>query len=189
VPKLRVQIVLPVMQLIGALVLLAWGRGMSQSARLDFPYSPTPVLICNGINAPAALFSLSASLLPLEKLDRGPISIFGLGAQSLFFLAGVVVLWYLVGRAIDHAIRRQGLVGPQVRGWVSRSLIDAALMLLATLLLLVGVTPILDSRGFTNPAGAVAAAFLWLAWFLVLFFVPGIDLVRGFRARHVDARS
>jgi hypothetical protein len=61
-------------------------------------------------------------------------------------------------------------------------------MLLAILLLLVGVAPLLDRRGFTNPTWAVASAFLWLVWFFVLFFVPGIDLVRGFRARQADAR-
>lgn len=187
--KLTFQLLLPVAQSLLAMALLELGARDSGPALIDFPYAATPTLICKGINAPAALFSLGAYLLPLERLDRAPISIFGLGAHELFFLLGVILLWFFVGRAIDHSMLRQGSVGPKRRGWISRSLIDVALMLLANLLLLVGVAPILDRRGFTNPTGAVTAAFLWLAWFLVLFFVPGIDLVRGFRARGAEARS
>ena len=169
------------MQSLLALALLESGRRVPQPAGLDFPYAPTPILICKGINAPATLFSVGVSLLPFERLDRTPAALFGLGAQELFFLLGVIILWFFVGRAIDHTTRRQGSFGP--KAWVAKSTIDVLLMLLATLVLLVGVTPILDTRGFTNPIGVRAAAFLWLAWFLVLFFVPGIHLVRRFRAR------
>lgn len=179
--KLTFQLVLPITQLLLALALLEAGRQVTQPTGLNFPYAPTPILICKGISAPATLFAAGLSLLPLERLNRTPTAIFGLGAQELIFLFGVIILWFFVGRAIDSTKRGQGSFGP--KAGAAKSTIDIMLMLLATLVLMVGVTPILDTRGFTNPTGARAAAFLWLAWFLVLFFVPGIDLVRRFRAR------
>jgi hypothetical protein len=138
-------------------------------------------LICNGISAPAALFSLGASLLPPE----GRVSVVGFGAREYFFLFGVILLWFFVGRAIDH---RQDWLAPwRMASRITRSLLDVALMLLGILVLLIGAAPILDSRGFANYTGAKVAAVLWLVWFLVLFFVPGIDLMRGFRTRRSDA--
>jgi hypothetical protein len=104
------------------------------------------------------LFDGTRSNAPTSVLCGLASGLFGLGAQELFFLLGVIILWFFVGRAIDHTTRRQGSFGP--KAWVAKSTIDVLLMLLATLVLLVGVTPILDTRGFTNPIGARAAAFL-----------------------------
>jgi hypothetical protein len=179
--KLKFQIALPIAQLLLALALLALARREPQTARIDFPYSPTALLICNGINAPAALFSIGASLLPIENPDRTPISVLGFGVREGFFLLGVTFLWFFIGRAIDHRPGRGKARIRPARG--IKSLLDIVLMLLGVLILMVGIMPILDPQRLTNPTGATAAAVLWLAWFLVLFFLPGMDLVREFLRR------
>ena len=143
--KLRFQILLPITQLLLALVMIAWGRQVPRPAGLDFPYSPTPVLVCNGINAPATVLSLSASFLPIDRPDRTPISLFGFGAQGLLFLLGVVLLWFFIGHTIDHRLRRPASV--RHTAGAARSILDVVLMLLGILLLLVGIAPILDNRG------------------------------------------
>jgi Na+/H+ antiporter NhaD/arsenite permease-like protein len=107
--------------------------------------------------------------------------VFGHGSQELLFLSGVVVVWYFVGRALDRYAKRQ--VPTRKRVSAAKALLDLTLMVLGMLLLLVGITPIFDKRGFTNPTGATVAAVFWLIWFLVLFFLPGADLVRGFRTK------
>ena len=179
--KLRFQIALPIAQLLLAGALIESGRRGFRPSGLDFPYPPTSVLICNGISAPAMMFSVGASLLLPGEPDRTAVSVLGFGAKELFFLLGVIFVWFFVGRLID---RRHGVPasGRHAKS-IAKPVLDMALMLLSILVLLLGAAPLFYSRGFANPTGAKAASVLWFAWFFVLFFLPGIDLVRHVRTK------
>jgi hypothetical protein len=180
--KLNFRLQLPIVQLLLAVTLLVWGRRVSQPAGMDFPYSPTAILLCKGINAPAALFAVICdSLLPLDRPDMAPVSIFGFNPQDILFLLGVIVIWYLVGRVVDQKAKHQA--PSDRRGRSSKTLIHLALMTLGILVLLMGTLPILDKRGLTNPMGAAIASVLYMARFGVLFFLPAVSLLRIFRGQ------
>jgi hypothetical protein len=61
-------------------------------------WRPTSDLVCYGINAPA--FRLVPALYSLA-LGKFIPPIAGFYSQDLFLLAGVIVLWYLIGKEID----------------------------------------------------------------------------------------
>ena len=97
----------------------------------------------------------------------------------------MILVWFFVGRAIDN--RGEGRASARKMALGAKSFLRIVLMLLGVLLLLVGITPLLDNRGFTNPSGARAASVLWFVWFLILFFLPGVDLLRELRAKRLRA--
>jgi len=179
--KLGYRMILPIAHVSLAVLLLGLGRQVHQPTQIGFPYSPTPTLVCKGISAPAALFSIAVgAVAPFERLDHPPISFSGFAIDDVLFLFGVVILWYLVGLAIDrHRAQRQRERAHNAL----RIFIDLLLIGLAMVLLLVSFTPILAPKGLTNPTGARIAAILWLTWSLLLFLVPGINLTRMFRSR------
>ena len=90
---------LPLLQVTFALLLLGRSGGPEKPA-------PTSRLICLGLNAPAMLFIYADPTLWGESVDVLPRSIGGRETADLFFLAGVAVVWYLVGRAIDRKLLR-----------------------------------------------------------------------------------
>jgi hypothetical protein len=179
---MKFRLSLPIINLLAAVALLLFGRHTSDQIRGDFPFSPTPVLICKAINAPAALWSLAlTSTLPLQRHNRAPVSVSGFGAEDAVFLLGVIVLWYLLGRAID----RQGIRRHSVRQriWV-RLTLNAMLALFGVALFLVGVAPLFYKRGLANPTVALISSSLYVVWSLVLFLLAIISLIRIFQTRN-----
>src|SRR5579862_6774943 len=103
--KLRLSWILPLVQLPLAIFLLALGERSSHSAEVtrmhyDTPYLATPTLICKGINAPAGLLAITSGLF--NRVDHAPPTIFGFTLDYVFFLIGVVILWCIVGSALDE---------------------------------------------------------------------------------------
>jgi hypothetical protein len=110
-PKFRSVIVLPSVQFVLAIVLLQWGfwAGKHPPGKFDTVYVATPGLLCLGLNAPAVVLRMLAGMF-LESLWPGDHlwGIAGFGGEDLSFLAGVAVLWYLVGRSLDRRVLSTG---------------------------------------------------------------------------------
>ncbi len=176
--KLKLALVLPIAQVVIAAILLQWGYRAPTPRGSEF-YEPTASLICRGLNAPALLFRvltyyLTRSDTTLSWVSR---SILGFHAGDLVFLAGVIVVWYFVGWALDHrrTVRTLGR-GAIVGGLIAHSLV-------------LGLGGILFSSGLyrlkhptDNPLHPVPVeALLTLIWAISLLFISGRGLVRAIR--------
>jgi hypothetical protein len=170
--------ILPGVQLPLALFLLQWGRHIDAATqrqmRYDTLYVSTPALICDGVNAPARF--LAAMSFFFDRVDHAPPTIFGLGLDYVFFLIGIVVLWFLVGRAVDN---RQSSRGPGL-AWTSAKLVlvGGPLALMGSLYFYLSLQGFLGPRRWNNPIGDVLHNVLVLLWSLVLLGVPALKLVR-----------
>jgi biotin transporter BioY len=100
----------------------------------------------------------------------------GFYTDDLFFLAGVVVVWYFVGRAWDQR-RTPQTVGK--RGTVKALIACALLVALGGLLFLLGMDYLRNPR-FNNP-DYPAVAVPVLMWSVSLIFLSGRRLVRAIR--------
>jgi hypothetical protein len=174
--SVRLALVLPAIQLVVATVLLRSGH--EPPAYFDTPYVPTPRLICWGLNAPALLFRGVDVLIDRwdSAPDWGTQPVFGFYRDDLFFLLGVIVVWYLVGRALD----RRRISKPAV----SRRLVTVLpghLVLLATgcLLFYMGVGGLTISR-YNNPNYPLCGV-LYLIWSVILVLLSGRGLVQTLR--------
>lgn len=108
--SMKFSFILPLSQLCIAISLLEGGRRILGPRGLDTIYVSTPTMFCFGLNAPAILFELPV-LLARHNPTTNPsaleyhlleLSLVGFTAAQLLFLAGVVVVWFPVGRMIDH---------------------------------------------------------------------------------------
>jgi len=97
--KLRLAAVLPIVQFVVAVLLLQWGY------RIHIPmYLPTADLVCQGLNAPALLSRFPLYAVQEWEPESAWVSrpMLGLYGGDVFFLVGVIVVWFLVGRALDR---------------------------------------------------------------------------------------
>jgi hypothetical protein len=173
--KLRLALVLPVIQFAIAAILLQWAY-RAPIPRGSEAYVPTVRLVCRGLNAPALLFRMLDPFRLGPPFDSGPRSMLGFDRDDLFFLVGVIVAWYLVGRALDH--RRSSSIAARKR--IANALIAYPLLLaLGVLLLFLGMHDV-QNPGYENldpPFGA----WLTLMWSASLIFLSGRGLVRAIR--------
>jgi hypothetical protein len=165
--KLKLAIFLPIIQFAIAVILL------KQAGRPDF-YVPTSKLICWGLNAPALLFRGQALWGPISVLVPG--SIRGVDAGDLFFLLGVIVVWYLVGRALDRKRNLENECGP-IRPMAVVA--HCFLLVVGGLLLYVGAALL----GDVNYRGRPERGILTLLWAVSLLFFSGRALMRSARRR------
>lgn len=176
--------VLPILQFVSAVVLLEWDRVTPRPARLDTLFASTPRLVCLGINAPASLIKLLAvQLLPIYQVNQPPISVFGIGAETLIFMVCIIVLWNLVGRVLDN--RRLPRVPKRMTAVdLLRNLL---LVLVALVLFVLGLVPLRDPGQLNNPTGSVAKGILTLVWAALLLGYAGLHLIRGIRHRYPES--
>jgi hypothetical protein len=177
--KLRLALLLPGIQFVIAALLLHYGY------RTPFPLGPRLLDACWGLNAPAMpVMKMPALLFRLLGAQRGPAfaqwlprSILGYGIDDLFFLGGVILLWYIAGGALDRRrSRATGRIG-----------IVTALVIYPTLLLL-GAT-LASSKLYDLGPGRITdldpplGAFLGLMWSIALIVIAGLGLAMAFRSR------
>jgi hypothetical protein len=168
-PRLKLAIALPIVQLTAACVLARMG--------LTVLYTPTSRLLMWGISAPA---------MPARKLGDIPIwiqhepnwitrPVLGFDLDDLAFFVGVVCLWHLVGRALDR--RRRG--EPEVqRRWKT---VAAYLSLLPfSLVCGWGGYEFYSRPAFNNPNYPLIVAMFW-GWSLALAATCCVGLVRTLR--------
>ena len=165
--KLKLAMVLPIILFAVAALLLQF------AGPRDF-YVSTPRLICWGLNAPALLFRT------LNPIGWGPTfgwlprSVLGFDTDDLFFLAGVIFVWYFVGRAID----RQGGSKPKARPRTATALIVHTLLLaVGGLLFYLGLRDFQDPT-FGNLGHRPYRGILTFLWSGNLIFLSGRALVR-----------
>ena len=93
--KLKLAIVLPIIQVLVALFLLLQADRTHGPGGVDYHYFPPAWLICKGLNAPAMLL-----LIPFGGTWYfvPPIPMVG----RALFLISVAIVWYFVGRLLDQ---------------------------------------------------------------------------------------
>ena len=174
--RLKLSWILPVVQLPVAIFLLEWGwrLGVQKQNRYDTLYTSTPELICDGVNAPARL--LAAMSFFFDRVDHARPTIFGLALDYVFFLTGIVVLWYLVGRALDN--RRPSHEPRPLWTTTKLVLVSGPLALMGSLLFYASLQGFLSPGRWNNSTGNIVHSVMVLLWSAVLFGVPTVKLVR-----------
>jgi hypothetical protein len=166
--KLKFAIVLPLIQVLVAVVLLLQADRTHGPGGVDYHYFPPAWLICKGLNAPAMLL-----LVPFGGtwyfVPQIPI------VGRALFLISVAIVWYFVGRLLDQ--RRAPSRAREHR--------VATTLLLQFLLLVVG--GILFYSGLNElggPISTVVGVLLTFIWAVSLIFLSGVSLLRVVRDRH-----
>jgi hypothetical protein len=172
--KLRLALVLPIIQVAIAAILL------QAAYRTRLPRGsdaiPDVRLICRGLNAPALVFRLPNLMAPEATWIPKLPSVFGFDVDDVYFLVGVVVVWYLLGRALDQrrSSRKEG-----------GSKKATAFVVYPLLLALGGLLFYGGLKDFGNPRspnlGSPVGAFLTLMWSVGLIVLSGRRLVRAIR--------
>lgn len=178
--KLKLALVLPIIQLAIAATLLQWGY-RAPVPRGSELYVPTVRLICRGLNAPALLFRMLNPIGLGPAFDWVPRSMLGFDTDDLFFLVGVIIVWCLVGRALDQ--RRTSTTAARSR--MATVLIMCLLLMAVGGLLLWLALHDLQHPGYENLDPPVGA-FLTLMWSASLVVLSGKGLLRAIR-EHRDA--
>jgi hypothetical protein len=179
--KLRLSWILPLVQLPLAIFMLEWGEHSAQSAevirmRYDTLYAATPTLICIGINAPAKF--LAATSYFFDRVDHAQPTIAGLSLDYVFFMIGILILWYLVGRALDnHQLGRSA--------WSITKLLLAGgpLALLGSLFFYNSFQGFLTPYRWNNQIGNIGESLLFMVWSLVFLAVPALKIAQRLRLR------
>lgn len=173
--KLRLALVLPGAQLVLAAILLYWGHRVL--ARPDYrdPALPSVTLVCFGISAPALIFRVLGAWLSTWRADQAPAVILGFWIDEWFFLIGVAVLWYWIGRWFD---RRTSSEPPtKSASFIIRSLLlNLFVIALGGYLLL---ETIRRPQQWGASVGRIAQGVFFLTWSVILILVPCLKFVRG----------
>lgn len=176
--QLRLWWILPTLQLIVALLLLQWGRQLEGGqGRFDTLYVPTPALVCKGINAPAT--ALAGMAFFFDRVDHQRPTILGSTLDYPLFLIGVLILWYLVGKALD-SWRSTGET-PLAWTWPRLVFFGGPLAVLGALFLYEGLQGFRDPWRWNNRTGNIMHSVLVLLWSIVLIGVPGLKLIQRLR--------
>jgi hypothetical protein len=178
---IRMSRILPVIHLILATALLKWGEyhphppwwrpGMYELWR------PTSDLVCYGINAPA--FRLVPALYALAFGKFIP-AIAGFYPQDLFLLAGVAVVWHLVGKEIDAW--RHPDEFPGAKSGAGKMMRNGIVALYGIILL---VTMDLYDKD-SNVLGNLIERILWFVWALALILLPTQRLLAMLRRKPLN---
>ena len=182
-PKIRFAIALPILMLCVAIGAVRW-RSFVQAHSVsysEYGFDPTVSLIVEGVNAPAVLFSeLCVEFLPVYRMNGTPSTLLGIGIEHLLFLFGVVVLWFFVGRAIDH--RQEA--GPSLQRHQPGNLailLSLAQAIVGVVLFWLALIPFSNPRNSVNPLGSIAKGVLFMVWALVLIVPSGLLILGRFR--------
>ncbi len=194
--RVRFAVVLPFVQVFIATILLVWTdlvipivyrnwwRFPRREVFIDEGVIATNT-ISHGINAPALLFrGLALSL----RLQGHPV--WGVGLEDVFYLAGVVVLWCLVGRTLDR--RRFRIISSPSSMSKGRVWFNLLLVFWGTLLFVGCFTSFyeltrasgVNIHTFYFNSNIWALAFI-LVWALILLIFPSLNLAHWIRSRGV----
>ncbi|MEQ1949706.1 MAG: hypothetical protein ABL995_21150 [Bryobacteraceae bacterium] len=132
-------------------------------------YLPTARLICAGLNAPALAFTLVADWRPLSVPDL----VLGFERSDIFFMVGVLIVWFCVGRVID----RHGLAKTDSESRVIIPVLKQILPLcIGAFLLYVGLHDFQEPT-FNNLGRRPHRGVLTLAWAGTLICLPGHAII------------
>jgi hypothetical protein len=179
--KPRLAVLAPMIQLVVAIALLLVAHRTSAPKGFESSYYvPTAALVCYGINAPASLVKLIGMLVVF--LTNRPISIHGFGIEDAWFLVGVTLVWYMIGRKLD---RLRSVAESQKLRKLSATeiMVKLLLLLLGGYFFYLAIEAFLVFGKWNNPTGNIAEGFLFLAWSVVLILLPAKKLLNGRVAR------
>jgi len=183
--KLRLALVLPITQFVIATILLKWGDRTVPPGKVMYVH--TARLICWGLNAPALLFRFLNPIGWGPMWDGLPRSILGFDTDDLFFLLGVIVVWYFVGRALDRRPASEK-VAPRGTVTVATLMVCFVVLALGGLLSFAGVhdlvhpssnNPYHSVRGLLTLIWSVSLIFLSVRWLLGWFVGRSVNLLSG----------
>jgi len=180
-------------QLVLAIALMQWGYWATKHrpGKFDTVYVSTPSLLCDGLDAPAAVLRMLYRMF-LERLWPGVDlwNVAGFGIDDLIFLAGVAILWYLVGRSLDRRVF--GTLPAAEIGSTRYKVRQVVQMLWGGMVLWMLIqefkqdqledplsTRILVALGnYNNGVGCILRDLGFLAWSLVLLLRPAVSLAK-----------
>lgn len=164
----RIAILLPVSQVVLAAVLLTVGSRQTPQTAQDYPPPVgSATKACQAINAPVAL--IEGAFVGLSQKAGAEL---GSRAWDLFFLVGVIFVWFLIGLEIE---------GLHKRGSHWRIPVDC-------LAIGIGVILILVSR-VASQQGETALMMGSAAWGITLIGIYGWALVRLVGSKRMKLRS
>ena len=168
---IKLAVVLPVLQFLLAAGLLeaAYAGRSPFPAHGDELYVPTSRLICLGMNAPAWVFTILLSGLPLPDLK-----VFRLYTSDLEFLVFVAAVWFFVGNRLDKHFARSQV--PLARTSV-KVLGSVLLMIFGVVLFVMALGSLRSPEQYNNVLGNVLEGILFLAWSFLLIIWPGRQLL------------
>jgi hypothetical protein len=169
--KPKLSPVFPIIQVILAFFLLEGSGRPGAQQRLDTLYGPTAKLVCAGINAPATIFIGFARMF--DRVDHPQPTVFGLSLEFVFFLLGIGLLWYFVGKFLDQKLLPTGR--PRVWSWNEFIFIGGALAVYGLVLLSFGLQGLLTPWQWNNYWGNAAHAVIWAQ---ALLAIPAVKFVR-----------
>ena len=180
--RVRLSLLLPPAQLALAVAMWEWARRTPVPEGL---YSPTVDLVSKGINGPALLCKILT--LPFQQTPNWPPSILGLTADEFLFFVGVVITWYLVGRALDRYVHSKGSgLTRLTAGQATTSLLS---MLLGIFMFLGTLTCFSNPDQQNNPIGYSALGVLLLVWSVFLVGVPTLRFAKRILGRATTPSS
>jgi ABC-type phosphate/phosphonate transport system permease subunit len=115
----------------------------------------------------------------LDRVDHPQPSIFGFRLEYIFFLLGIVVLWFLVGRLLDRRQTSSGQPGVWTRARLV--FVGGPLALYGAFFLYNGLQGLTTPWRWNNYWGNIAQSILVLLWSLVLIGIPALKLAQRFR--------
>jgi len=172
--KLRLPIVLPIIQFVVAAILLQLGDRAP-----DYYYGSIAQRICWAVNAPAVVVASPAYYVEWRALpfNWAARPILGFYFGDLFLLVGVIALWCFVGRALDRRWE------PQTSGWRGIEVAwskRAIALALGCLSFLMGLSDLYDRKdGYLD----YVPGPLELLWSISLIFVSVRGIVRAIHYR------
>ena len=180
-PRLKLALVLPAVQVGITAVLTQWADRVSWillgSSRAPGPLAHLHLfvielrVIWRGVNAPAFPLGQLAWVLSAYR-------ILGFGVDDLFYLVGVLILWYLVGRKLDR--RRFGIAAAESGTMATRILFPLFMMALGMFLFALSLVDFREefsfARGYYIRYYGLAVSILFLLWSLALMISSGLKL-------------
>jgi hypothetical protein len=193
--RLRLALILPPLQL--AFAVVAVMVFTYQSRGLDAPDDFLIWQLCCGVNAPARFAALILGVF-CNWLGHGLERLNNVAWGEFYFFVGVVLMWFVIGYALDRRQARTNRVRPKPT--VSKLVINVILLSLGTLLFIAGVQSLLTSISMLKMPRATVGRFLrsdpplvvgifFLLWSFVLIVIPGRNLREIHADKRVDAVS
>ena len=142
--------------------------------------------ICYGLSAPALLFKFLDPVGWGPTFRRLPQSVLGFDTDDCFFLIGVIVVWYFVGRVLDGR-RKSKTSRAHGRGTVL--IVFPLLLVLGGLLFPFGLLELIGPQHFRNAGHLHESGLLTLTWSVSLIFVSVRGLLRAIRLGLSNARD
>jgi hypothetical protein len=183
--KMKFAVLLPISQLALDFAFWEWPFPTSMPTGMDARFISTPMLVGYGISAPAILTKLL--VVPFRgQHDFLPFWIGRFNIEDLIFFVGALVLWHLIGRALDHRISSGVPVSKGIG--VGKALWNFALEALGVFLFGAGLQGIFIPSARAS-VGLLTNAILLMIWGLALIIIPGIKLLKAIRRLYPQAGS